>query len=74
MVVPLWYSNTILITMLFCLTLAGCVWCDHWNTDKEWSNKEHVGYAACHPILSTGVTCHTDPGNSVSYMHVKLYI
>jgi hypothetical protein len=33
-----------------------------------------VGHAACDPFLTTGVTCHTDPWNSVSSMHIKLYI
>ena len=28
---------------------------------KNESNNEHVGHAACDPILSAGVTCHTDP-------------
>jgi len=41
---------------------------------KNTSNNKHVGHAACDPILSAGVTCNTDPWNSVSSKHVKLYI
>jgi hypothetical protein len=41
-----------------------------WNA----SNNGNVGHTVCYPVLFQGVTCHTDPWKSVSFILVFIYL
>ena len=39
-----------------------------WNA----TTNRHVGHTAYYPIMTTGMTCHTDPWKSESSIHVVI--